>query len=141
MLKLDYSVFIQIANFLILIFILNIVLYRPIRKILGQRKHEMSTLQSTTEEYQGRAAHSAEQLEENRVGARREGYKKKEEIRAEGLELEKKIYQETMSSAGDSIERARAEMQRQMGEVRQSLQAEVGVFSRELAEKVLGRSM
>ena len=91
MLKLDYSVFIQIANFLILIFILNIVLYRPIRRILGQRKDEMNTLQGATGDYQSKAARYAEQLEENMAGARREGYKEKEEKRAEGLDLEKTI--------------------------------------------------
>jgi len=141
MLKLDYSVFIQIANFLILIFILNIVLYRPIRRILGQRKDEMNTLQSATGDYQSKAARYAEQLEENMAGARREGYKEKEEKRAEGLDLEKKMYQGETYSAGQRIEKAKAEIELQMREGRRSLEKEIGVFSKELAEKILGRSI
>lgn len=141
MLKLDYSVFLQIANFLILLFILNIVLYRPIRRILGQRKDEMNTLQSATGDFQGKAARCAERLEENIVGARREGYKEKEEKRAEGLDLEKKMYQGETHRAGERIETAKAEIELQMREVRRSLEQEIGVFSKDLAEKILGRSI
>ena len=41
MIKIDYSVFIQIVNFLFLVWILNIVVYKPIRNILRQRAEKI----------------------------------------------------------------------------------------------------
>ncbi len=43
MLEINNTLIIQIANFLVLLFLLNIILYKPIRKILGQRQEEMRT--------------------------------------------------------------------------------------------------
>ena len=45
----DWTVFIQAANFLILIFILNIILYRPIRNLLIQRKEKIDGLEQNVE--------------------------------------------------------------------------------------------
>ena len=45
MVSIDESVFFQIANFLLLIWVLNIVLYRPIRNILIQRRDKVNGLE------------------------------------------------------------------------------------------------
>ena len=141
MLKIDYSVFIQIANFLILLLLLNIILYRPIRRILKQRKDAMEGLEVRASDLQGRAAKDSKALEENISGARREGYKERESLKAEALETEKKMYQEATAKAGDKLDRARKEAEQKLAEIRQGLVQEVGLFSRELAEKILGRSL
>jgi F-type H+-transporting ATPase subunit b len=44
MVSIDGSLFIQIVNFIFLIFILNIILYKPIRKVLIQRKEKITGL-------------------------------------------------------------------------------------------------
>jgi len=141
MLKIDFSVIIQIANFLLLLFLLNVVLYRPIRRILGQRAEEMNRLGIAAGDCRSKAVHCAGQLEEGMSGARRQGFKEKEEIKAKGLALEKKMYQEAGLSASEKVEGAKAEIERKTGEVRQSLMGEVDQFSRELAERILGRSV
>ena len=48
----DFTLFIQIANFLLLIFLLNIVLYRPIRKILRERRDEEDALQGMINDFE-----------------------------------------------------------------------------------------
>jgi len=141
MLKIDYTVFFQIANFLILLFILNIILYRPIRKILGQRKDEMTALQRKIEDFLNRFGRHEKDLKENMVGARKEGYQEKEGLKSEGLEEEKTILQEATSSAEEKLTVAKEEIQQKATDARQSLENEVAAFSKELAEKILGRSI
>ena len=102
MLKIDYTLFIQIANFLFLLFILNILLFRPIRKILSRRAEETNSSKSMMGDFQNRAAQYEKELEENIAGARREGYKEKEDLKDEGLEQEKKLLQDATSSSGES---------------------------------------
>lgn len=135
------TVFIQIANFLFLLFLLNILLYKPIRKILGRRSEEVNSLQETIEGFQNRSDQSFKELEENLAGARNEGYKQKENLKNAGVEEEKKALQEAISSTEEKIGKAKDEIERNAARARQSLEAEVRLFSKELAEKILGRSI
>lgn len=141
MLKIDYSLFVQIANFLFLLFILNIILYRPIRRILNRRREEMDTAVDRIGDFLNRSERYESEFEENVVDARREGHRAKEDIRADGLNEEKTMIQDAASQAGEKIAEAKREIDLKVADVRQSLQNEVAQFSRELAEKMLGRSL
>ena len=135
----NITVFFQVANFLLLLFLLNIIVYRPIRKILGRRGDEVVSYQEMVEDFQNRFEKDAKTLEENMAGARREGFKEKENLKTAGLEEEKSMLQEAISSAEEKIRKAKGEIDRNTAQARQSLQEEVRVFSQELAEKILGR--
>jgi len=139
MLKIDYSLLLQIANFLFLLIILNVILYRPIRGILRKRRAEMETLESGIESFEDRAEDLSEDLEENLVVAKREGLELKESIRHLGIKEEKGLVEEATNAAGDKISQAREEMERKLAEVRRTLEDELSIFSRELAQKLLGR--
>ncbi|MFC1863408.1 ATPase, partial [Thermodesulfobacteriota bacterium] len=60
----NYSLFIQIANFLVLLFVLNIILYRPIRKILYKRREEMATTKSVAEDLEKKSDIVSTELQE-----------------------------------------------------------------------------
>jgi F-type H+-transporting ATPase subunit b len=137
----NITVLFQITNFLLLLFLLNIIVYRPIRKILGQRGDEVISYQEMVEDFQSRSEKDGKTLEENMSGARREGFKEKENLKSAGLEEEKLMLQGAISSAEEKIGKAKGEIDRNTVQARQSLEEEVKVFSQELAEKILGRSI
>jgi F-type H+-transporting ATPase subunit b len=139
-LKLDFTLFVQIANFLVLILVLNVILYRPIRKILGRRKDEMNAFQSAIEDFQNKTAGCARKIEESTAEIRKEGLKEKETLKSRGLEEEKQTLREASSTAADKIGQSRKELVEKLAGVRLSLEKEMALFSKELAEKVLGRS-
>jgi F-type H+-transporting ATPase subunit b len=140
-LQLDFTLFIQIANFLVLLFVLNVVLYRPIRKILSRRKEEMGVFQGMIEGFQQKSAGCAKKIEEGTAETRKEGLRQKETLKSQGLEEEKQMLQKASSAAADKMGQARAELEEKLADVRQSLGKEMALFSKELAEKVLGRSL
>ncbi|MGD8983044.1 MAG: hypothetical protein PVH99_00240 [Desulfobacteraceae bacterium] len=131
----------QIANFLILLFILNIILYKPIRKILGQRGNEVISFQEMIEDFQNRSEKESKALEENMASARSQGFKEKETLKSAGVEEEKVMVQQAISSAEEKIGKAKGEIDQDTAQARRSLEEEVRVFSQELAEKILGRSI
>ena len=141
MLEFNFSLVIQIANFLVLLFLLNIILYKPIRKIMGQRREEMSTAEKTIADLLDRYSRLSEQLEQNITAARKDGFKEKEDRKNEGRDEESKMVQKAIDSVGEKISKTREDIARNMAELRQSLDKEVSLFSQELAEKVLGRSI
>jgi F-type H+-transporting ATPase subunit b len=137
----DYTVLVQIANFLLLLLLLNILFYRPIRKILGRRDDEVRSFQDMIKEFQDRFIQNEKALQENAVAARKQGLKEKEDLKTEGLDAEKDIVGEATSSAEERIGEAREMMLENLGNVRQSLRSEVESFSRDLVEKILARSI
>ena len=137
----NITVLFQIANFLLLLFILNLIVYRPIRKILGQRGDEVISFQEMIEDFENRSDKDAKTLQENMAGARSQGFKEKENLKSAGFEEEKVMLQEAISSAEGKIGKAKGEIDQNAAQARQSLEEEVRVFSKELAEKILGRSI
>ena len=141
MINIDFSLFVQIVNFLLLLFLMNIFLYKPIRKVLIRRNEETSSLEGKIEDYQNRSDQDEKSIEEGLMLARKEGYKEKENFKGQGLEAEKGVLQKASSSAEDKIGKARKELERKMIGVREALGDQVASFSEELAEKILGRSV
>ena len=141
MLEINNTLIIQIVNFLVLLFLLNIILYKPIRKILGQRQEEMSASEGTIADLTDRSSRLNEELEQNTTAARKDGFKEKEDSKNEGRVEEAKMVQNAVESVGEKVTKSREDTERNMAGLRQSLEKEVTLFSQELAEKVLGRSI
>jgi len=141
MLEINNTLIIQIVNFLVLLLVLNIILYKPIRKILGQRQEEMRTSEETIEDLTDRSSRLNEELGQNTAAARKDGFKEKEDRKNEGRDEEAKMVQQTIDSVGEKITKAKGDIENNMAGLRQSLEKEVSLFSQELAEKVLGRSI
>ena len=137
----NVTVFIQIANFLFLLFVLNIIFYRPIRRILGRRSEEVRGLNESIGDFREKSDQYGKDLEESYRGARGEGFKEKDKLKKAGTRVEKEILQEAISSAETKIGKAKDEIDRSMTGVRQSLEDELNMFSKELVEKILGRNV
>lgn len=141
MLQIDQSLLIQMGNFLLLVILLNIFLYRPIRRIIAQRSEEVGSLEHSIREYQEKAEENEKGIQEHMVQARKEGFLAKESLKTEGVEQEKEILQESSSKVEERIAKARNNIDRQLKDVRKILDEQVAVFSKELAEKILGRNV
>jgi F-type H+-transporting ATPase subunit b len=137
----NITVFILIINFLFLLFVLNIIFYRPIRRILGRRSEEVKGLHKSIEDYREKSDQYVKDLEESYKRARGEGFKEKDRLKKAGTEAEKEILQEAISSAETKIGKAKDEIDCSITDVRQSLEDELNMFSKELAEKILGRNV
>ncbi len=141
MLEINSTFFFQIGNFLLLLFLLNIVLFRPIRRIMIRRDDELDSLQKSIEDYQGRSEQNEKNIEEGMVLARKDGFAVKEKLKGTGLEEEKLVLQGANSSVEEKLGKAKSEMEMKMADVRKALKDQVAGFSTELAEKILGRSI
>ena len=141
MLNIDGTMFLQIANFLVLLLILNLILFRPIRRVLAQREEEMNSRQKTIDGFQDQAEKNEKGIEEGIVQARKEGYAEKEAFKSQGLEEEKEILQEAGSGVEQKLSAAKKEIETKIAVARETLEGQIAGFSDELAQKILGRSI
>lgn len=139
--NLDYSILIQIGNFILLLIFLNIIVYRPIRGILNKRKQEIESNEKITDEWTRKADKFSDEIEESMSETRKEGLNEKAGLKDEGHVKEKELLQEAYSLVDDKIEKMKKEIREKVNQARESLQSELEAFSHELAEKILGRSI
>jgi F-type H+-transporting ATPase subunit b len=134
-------VFIQIANFLVLLFLLNIFVYRPIRRILIQRKAQMDHLEGQIGDYQSRCEQREKGIEDGMIQARQEGLSERENFKGKALEEEKGILHRASAALDEKIGSAKRDTETRIGEVRKALELQVLDLSQELVSKILGRTI
>jgi F-type H+-transporting ATPase subunit b len=137
----DESVFIQIVNFLLIIWILNFVLYKPIRNILIQRKEKIEGLDQNIETITRDAKEKDDAFASGIKEARGKGLKEKEALLQEGAEEEREIIEKINQKAQADLAEVREKIAKDVEDVRASLQQEIDVFAKAIGEKILGRAV
>jgi F-type H+-transporting ATPase subunit b len=137
----DWSVTLQIANFVFLIIVLNILLYRPIRRILGERRDKFkgmeSDIQHADQTVQEKEAAFAKAIKD----ARARGLKEKETLVQQAEGEERKLIESINAKAQADLEEIRKKIRTDAERARQSLQQEIGSFANEITRKILGRAV
>ena len=141
MISVDYSIFVQMANFIALIFIMNAILYKPIRKILIERKKKIQGYKEGIEGLQRDASETDETFQANISEARQQGVQEKEALKQTGQEEEKRLISEINQKAQAELEAVRAQIAKDAEDARRGLEKEIKVFSAAIAEKILGRAV
>jgi len=137
----DASVIIQIANFLFLIVALNFILYRPIRKILSDRKEKIKGLGSSTENAVKSLQEKERTLAKAIKDARARGLKEKENLVTQAEAEERKLIEAINARAQSELEQTRQKIAGEAEAVRQTLQRQVETFASEITKKILGRAV
>lgn len=141
MIELDWTLFVQILNFLVLVFLLNMVLFRPIRKILRDRQARLNMFEEDisglANNRQGILGEVAEQL----TAARREGLGLRENLRLEGSQAESSLLEQVKQEVDAEWTKVEAKIKKDVAKAREALKTQIQEFATALATKLLGRSL
>ena len=141
MIKLDWTLFLQFANFMILIAVLNALLFKPLRAALKARKATIegcrAKVQDIDEQVQAQIARYEAQLQE----ARLQGGQARAALRKAAQEEESRILGEANQASAVKLQTIKAQIQSEAGAARQTLRNETETLAKEIAGKVLGRAV
>lgn len=140
MVSVDGSLLIQIINFLFLLFVLNRVLFKPIRKILLERKEKVFGLEQGIESLSNQATDQDQSYKDGLKEARTEGLKMKEVFVEQASQEEKEIIDRINQKAQSNLAEIRAQVAEETEKARTALEKEVGLFAKSIGEKILGRA-
>lgn len=137
----DLTVFIQIGLFVSLIFILNILIYKPVLKVLDSRGKKISGLEDD-------AARLNEEVEKKLAGyrerinaAREEGNAKRVILKKEGLDKEVEILEAVQGEAERTLLDAKDKIAKETVVALQGLREMSREMGKNIAEKALGRPL
>ena len=137
----DESLFIQIVNFLFLIWILNVLLYRPIRNMLIQRKEKLSNLEQNIETLSSDAQERDSEFSAGIKDARARGTKEKEALVQAAADQEREVIEKINKKAQADLAEVRKKIAKDAEAVRASLQQEIDAFAEAIGEKIIGRAI
>lgn len=141
MISIDGSIIIQIVNFIFLIWVLNIILYKPIRSVLLQRKERVADFEQNIEASRKDVEEKDEAFSLGIKEAKAKGLKEKEGLLQIASEEERKIIEKINEKAQADIANVRAKIAEDAESARKSLQQEVDTFADAIAQKILGRAV
>jgi F-type H+-transporting ATPase subunit b len=139
--ELNLSFVIQLINFGILVLVLNVFLYKPIRKVLADRRQVIDSAREKTvsvdAEVQSKMAQYEARLHEAKAEA---GARRAEALKVAQAE-ETAMLEKARKQASDSLASIRDRVAKEAGEARELLKKQAEVLSGDICEKILGRSL
>ncbi len=141
MIDLNYTLLIQMINFLLLIFILNLLLYKPITKIIDERNKKIEDSKSEVESLDEQAELKIADYEEKMRQARQEAMSQRNEVKEEGEEAGKEIVEATRGEISTMIEGFKVTLANEREAARNVLRDQAKKIAVEISEKVLGRGV
>lgn len=131
----------QLINFAILLVGLRILLYRPLLRMLDQRRERIQAGLTAAERSQEQAAAAAEEVQRRLDEARQEGQNQIAQAQQIANRLQEERRAQTEVEAQAMLERARTEIQLERDAAIAQLRREVADLTIATAEKIIGQSL
>lgn len=141
MITTDITLFIQIVNMIVLMFLLNGVLYKPIKNIIKERSEKLQGMQEEISDFERNAKLRQEEVDAKMAQASGKAKAALDTARAQAQEAgDEKLA--TIKAEAESAKDAKlADLKTQIEGARSSLKADLEGFANEMAGKILGRSL
>jgi len=141
MVSIDGTMWIQMANFIILMFVLNMILFKPILHVIERRKKHLQDLDEEVKSLDQTVEQKMANYEETLRQARLEAMNEKNEIQQKASEEGKGKIDEARSEVLQIFDDFKQKFNKEMSDARKILKAQAEKISVEISEKVLGRSI
>ncbi len=141
MIAIDWTLYAQIINFLLLVFLLNVVLFRPIRSAIRDRQAKLLAQEAEINLLLDQGRSLEDEIKEKLAAARREGAGARENLKQEGAQAEASLLEEVKHQVEVEWATVEKKIKADMTKARQSLKKEARTFAQLLATKILGREL
>ena len=141
MIDIDWTLYAQIINFLLLVFLLNVVLFRPIRNALKDRQAKLLAQETEINVLTDKGRSLEDEIKEELAAARRAGAGAREALKQEGAQAEATLLEEVKRQAELEWATVEKKIKADMAKARKSLQTQTQSFAQLLATKILGREL
>lgn len=141
MITIDITLIIQVVNMIVLMFLLNGILYKPIRKVLKERAGKMLGMQEEISKFEKNARLRQEEVDAKMAKASGKAKAALDSARAEAqVAGDEKLA--AIKAEAEAVKDAKlAELKAEIDSARTSLEGDLTGFATAMASKILGRSL
>ena len=139
MIEINATIVLQVINFLVLVYILNRLLVKPIMKTVNRRREYVEGKYSRVEELEKKREADLMKFQTEISKARREATKKREEFKAAGEKERAELIEKANIEGEKIVEGVKVDLSREIVKVREELEKKLEDMVFLVTEKVLGR--
>lgn len=138
MLELNKWFFVLLVNFLVLLYVLNIILFKPFMKLFTDRNNAIQGSLDAARDMQAKREEALLQMENELKAAREKAKQLYEGMVADGVARQKELLDSANKEAHRLMEAARQELRSEAEKARQGLRSKVSIFSGDIVKKLIG---
>mgnify|MGYP000923966016 FL=1 len=137
----DLTLVVQMVIFLALIFILNLLLYKPILSIIDRRKKQLEESENEIKLFNESVEKRVAEYEEKLKQAKLKASEQKKEIIQEGVNQAKNIVDAVRNEIPSIAREFQQKMDKEIDKAKAVLDGRYKDLSMEIARKILGRAV
>ena len=131
----------QILSFLILLFVLSKLLYKPVVKMLDERAERIKESLSAAENAKEEAALTAEKIEKELIVARQEGQKIIDQAKQFGQDFKEKEKDKALQEIEILIEKSKNDLEKETQVAINEIRKNFSVLILDVAEKIVDKEI
>jgi F-type H+-transporting ATPase subunit b len=139
--ELNVAFFVQVVNFGILVLVLNIFLYKPIRKVLAERRQVIEGAREKSAAVDLEVQEKMALYEARLRDAKAEAAARKAEALKQAQAEETAVLEKARKEATESLGSIRDRVAKEAADARVLLKQQAELLSGDICEKILGRSL
>ncbi len=129
---------VQLINFLVLLFVLNIILFKPILRLLKERDDRINGYLEKSKAIDKDKDNLLKELEAKLAETRDQAKDIFEDLRNKGLEAQRLKIESTSKDAEKMSQEALEKLKATANKAREALKKDVETFSKKIVEKMVG---
>lgn len=141
MIEVNWTLFLQFANFMILMAVLNVLLFKPLRAALQARKETIEASRAKVQDIDDQVRAQISRYEAQLQEARQQGAQERAALRKTAQEEEARILGGANKTSAEKLQTIKEQIQKEASVVRQALRSETEALAKDIAVKVLGRAI
>ena len=126
-----------LVNFLVLVYILNILMFRPLLALFKERESSVKGSLDAAKEMDRKKEEGLEKMNKELSEARHKAKDAFEKLREEGLTSQKALMSNAEVQAAAMLQKAREELKAEAEKAKTTLKADVEKFSEEIVRKLV----
>ena len=139
LISINETLIVQVVSFLIFLFLINRLMFRPLRNVMADRKLHIERVKIDIDQAKNEIKEMNRKIREQEAEVRKEAFDLKKQREDIGSRQAKEIFAGVRQEIADASAKVQAEIDIKISEARQSLQKESEALAINIIEKILDR--
>jgi F-type H+-transporting ATPase subunit b len=141
MIEFNITLLIQFFNLLVLLFLLNFLLFKPVLKAINKREKTLGSLFDNVDDTKQEAVKLEQAYVDGTTKRKKPILDDKESALMDARKTSMSLIETARAELSDELSKVKAEIERESKSISDALRGEVDKLSTEVAEKILKRSL
>ena len=141
LISINETLIVQVISFLIFLYIINRIMFRPLRSIVAERENHIKGIQKDIVTAENKLDSFTDQIKEQESAVKREAFAQKTKLEAAGGRQADEIYASTRKEIEAARDKAQKEVEAQVLEAKKYIKKESEALALSAMEKVLNRRL